>query len=183
MYVPEPFRLDPAEIPALVGAWPFATVVTAAPGLVASHVPLVLVDGRLVGHLAISNPQAAALGGPALAIFHGPHAMVRSDTYREPHRHVPTWNYLAIHATGLAEPLDAEVAARAALAALQPDAGPDADVVARLARGIVGFAIAVERWDAKAKLSQNRDPEDRARVRDVHAGLPIAEFMDRGGVR
>ena len=36
--------------------------------------------------------------------------------------------------------------------------------VERLAREIVGFAIAVTRLEGKLKLSQNRDREDRARV-------------------
>ena len=41
-------------------------------------------------------------------------------------------------------------------------------------RGIVAFSIAVERVDAKFKLSQNRPVEDRARV---------LQAMDEGGER
>jgi transcriptional regulator len=39
-------------------------------------------------------------------------------------------------------------------------------------RGIVGFEVAVDTVDAKFKLSQNRPPQDRARV---------LEAMDAGG--
>jgi GNAT superfamily N-acetyltransferase len=40
----------------------------------------------------------------------------------------------------------------------------DADQLARLERGIVGITVEVERLEGKAKLSQNRAPEDREGV-------------------
>lgn len=184
MYVPPAFSLDLGELAPLLAAWPFATVVSAGSlGLFASHVPLVVHEGRLVGHLARANPQVADLDGPLLAIFHGPHAMVRSDWYRTPTTQVPTWNYLAIHANGVGRPFDAEAAVRLAMSALQPDtaadARPSAERVASLARGVVGFAIEVERWEGKAKLSQNRDPEDQARVAARLADTEIGPWMRR----
>lgn len=195
VYVPPPFdSVLPEQIPDLVAAWPFATLVTTgALGPYASHVPLVLHEGRLVGHLARANPQVADLDGPVLAIFHGPHAMVRSDWYGAPARQVPTWSYAAVHATGRARPADPLRALDLVMAAFQPgERVPSGDgdrdrLVARLATAIHAFEIEVDRWEAKAKLSQNRDAADRARVRAAlrergsEDDLAIAAWMERLG--
>jgi transcriptional regulator len=171
MYVPSYAAVPELEqVRAHARSWPFATLVTSGSlGLFATHVPL-LVDGdRLIGHLARANPHLVDLDGPALAIFHGPHAFVRSDWYAEPTRQVPTWNYLAVHATGTArtlrEPADVLAALAALMAAMQPDGvPPDPGYVEKLAKGVVAIELAVERWEGKAKLSQNKGPEDRERV-------------------
>jgi len=195
MYVPRLFaEADPARIRAWADAWPFATLFTAgALGPYATHVPL-LRDGddRLVGHVARANPQVEDLGGTALAVFSGPHAMIRSDWYAQPEVHVPTWNYAAVHATGTARVLDDPLPALDLLMArFQPaDRIPSGEAerdafVAKLARAVVAFEIRVERWEGKAKLSQNRDPEDRRRVREALRArgegddLVIAAWMDR----
>src|ERR1022692_2191730 len=57
--------------------------------------------GRLLGHLALANPQwsTAQPDVPALAIVHGPQAYVSPSWYqstRQEGRPVPPWNY---HAT------------------------------------------------------------------------------------
>ena len=176
MYVPPLYAEDPERIARNVRDWPFATVVTTgALGLFATHVPLVLVgERRLVGHVARSNPHHADFDGPVLVVFHGPHAAIRSDWYGEPARHVPTWSYVAVHATGtirtIADPIEALDLAVSAFHAPDrvPTGEPDRDAfVAKLARAIVAFEIDVVRWEAKAKLSQNRDDADRTRVRDA----------------
>ena len=178
MYVPSLFADDPALISEHVRRWPFATVFTSgAAGPQASHVPLVLAaPDRLVGHLARANPHADDLSVdlpcPILAVFHGPHAFVSSNWYQEPDKHVPTWNYLALHATGSACCLsDPTEALDLAMATLQPpDRVPSGHAsrdafLASLSRAIVAFEIRVHRWEGKAKLSQNRSPDDRERVR------------------
>jgi len=62
-------------------------------------------DGRLIGHMARSNPQwrTAAPGVDALTIVHGPQAYISPSWYestREHGRTVPTWNYTTVHFTG-----------------------------------------------------------------------------------
>ncbi len=193
MYVPKSFALPPDAAAEHVRASPFAVLFTSGRlGPYASHVPLLL-DGpdRLIGHLARANPQVEDLDGQALAVFAGPHAFVSSRWYAEPERHVPTWNYTAVHATGAVRRLEDPLPALAALmAAFQPeDPIPSGDVgrdelVEKLARAVVAFELRVERWDGKAKLSQNRSPEDAERVRDALArGGPeaaaVAERMPR----
>lgn len=208
MYVPDHFCLDdPAAVAELLRAHGFALLVTAgAEGVQASHIPLLL-DGdlaepgaaRLLGHLARANPQVrelerlAAEGGEALAVFQGPHAYV-SPRWYAPGPAVPTWNYLAVHVYGPIRPVGEPVALRALMARLiatyeagaaEPYAldGQDPDFVARMLRGIYAFELPVARLEAKAKLSQNRSPEDRARVAAAlereGAGQATAAWMHR----
>ena len=89
-----------------------------------SHVPLLLVPGcephgTLLGHVARANPHWEALRGvESIAVFHGPHAYVSPSWYTEPAAAVPTWNYAAIHAHGVAELIEDEAETRAVLDAL-----------------------------------------------------------------
>ena len=113
MFTPPAYRRD--ELPVLHGhieAHGFATLVTLGrDGLMASHIPL-LIDkdiepyGRLRGHFSRANPQWRDFDPeiPALAIFQGPNAYVSPTSYPSKREHgkvVPTWNYTAVHATGL----------------------------------------------------------------------------------
>lgn len=136
--------------------------------------------GRLLGHLALANPQwsTAQPGVPGLAIVHGPQAYVSPSWYPSTMQHgrtVPTWNYTSVHLIG---PV-----------IFHRDAGWLRDIVTRLTeqherhrdrrwriqdappayiegqlRGIVGVELTVTHIEAKDKLSQNRGPADRAGV-------------------
>ncbi len=189
MYVPRYFRQDdPATIRAAIRAARLGSLVTQHDGeLFASHVPMLLEDepaphGRLIAHLARANPQWKAIGErtSALVIFHGPDAYVTPSFYASKRDHgkvVPTWDYIAIHAYGTVRVIDdagdvleivtkltnAHEARRAEPWAV--DDAPEPYIAAEL-RAIVGIEIAIERFDAKWKLSQNREERDFAGVRD-----------------
>ena len=157
--------------------------------------------GRLIGHLALANPQwrSAGPGTVALAIVHGPQAYVSPSWYPGTARHgkmVPTWNYVSVHFTG---PLTVhrdpgwlrEVVTRLTE---RHEAGrpapwrvcdaPDGFIDSQL-RAIVGVEVAIATVEAKQKLSQNRNPEDRAGALDGLRGEPgpgaaaIADLMAR----
>ncbi len=178
LYSPEAFRVtDRATLLAFAAAHPFATVITHGEGGVqASHLPL-LVDeatGRLRGHLARDNDQLAhlAAGGPALAVFHGPHGYVSPSVY-EGQRGVPTWNYVIVHARGRARVLDEagleqvlhDSVARFDTPGWRARFGQDwPDVPRPMLKAIAGFAIDVETLEGKWKLSQNRPEGDREKV-------------------
>jgi transcriptional regulator len=182
MYVPSSFgESDPEQLLELCARYPFATVVTpAAAEIWISHLPL-LARRRgggvvLVGHFARANGhwQALGAGAPTTAIFHGPHAYV-SPTWYVTAPAVPTWNYVVVHAVGRAQAHDdagyvanvvrdlTERFEGRGAGAWSPDGLP-AEFSARQLEAIVGFEIAVERWEGKVKLSQNRSAEDRAGV-------------------
>ncbi len=185
MYVPDRYaEQDPATIRAFIDAHPFALLVTTRGGAPhATHLPLLLegdVDsGSVVGHVAKGNPQWRDFDGEteALAVFHGPHAYV-SPTWYGATPYVPTWNYAAVHLAGRPVVIDDHDEHRRALALLterfeDPSApgawsmdGLPVEYREAMQAGTVAFRMPVERVEAAFKLSQNRTPEIRARVRD-----------------
>jgi transcriptional regulator len=189
MYVPKQFQItDTAWCHALMRAQSFAVMITAddAGAPFATHLPI-LVDpargslGTLRGHVARANPhwRYVAAGRPTLAIFSGAHAYVSPSWYAT-HPSVPTWNYVAVHATGTGTLVEEPERVKTLLADLvrtYESGGPTAwsfeslaaDYLAGMQRGIVAFEIPIERLEGKAKLSQNRDAVDQARTREALA--------------
>ena len=199
MYVPKHFEVtDTAWCHALMRAQSFALMITAddtgAP--FATHLPI-LVDerrgplGTLRGHVARANPhwRHLAAGRPTLVVFSGAHAYVSPSWYAT-HPAVPTWNYVAVHASGTGALVEDAEQVRALLADLvhvYESPGPEAwsfealpaDYVAGMQRGIVAFEIPIARLEGKAKLSQNRDAVDRGRTREALAASddPVARAV------
>ncbi|HKX64419.1 MAG TPA: FMN-binding negative transcriptional regulator [Rhizomicrobium sp.] len=179
MYVPDHFREDRPEIlHDAVRRIGFATLVTQ--GLEANHLPMLLTDSVLRGHVARANPVWQAGAGEALAIFLGPHAYVSPNWYpskAETGKAVPTWNYITVHARGhinwVQDPdwlcahvgalSDANEAGRE-----QPWKIADApsSYIDGLVRAIVGFELTISKLEGKYKLSQNRDAADLAGARE-----------------
>ena len=167
---------DPGRIVAMIEKNSFGTLVTHGPeGLLATHVPfLVHRDGdrlMLSAHLGAPNPQCALLdGGPALAIFTGPHAYISPLWYRTQPA-VPTWDYVAVHIHGRLEAVtdDAEVSRILRDLAVQDPEKFDLDALPeqfrkRMVAGIRAFRLPAERIEAQWKMSQNRSPADRVAV-------------------
>jgi transcriptional regulator len=148
----------------------------------ASHLPFLLdpdrgPEGTLLAHMARANPQwrefrgLAERGDQALVAFQGPHAYI-SPTWYGPGEAVPTWNYVAVHAYGTPQVIDDPSEVRALLERLvhQQEAGfqtpwsleqAEDSYITRMLRGIVAFQIPIARLEAKAKLNQNRTPDQR----------------------
>lgn len=156
-----------------------------AHGLQASHLPLLLdpsqgPNGTLRGHFARANPQWKDLaeGAEALVIFAGAEAYVSPGFYPGKAEHgkvVPTWNYLAVHAYGIAEVFDDAERLRQLVGDLtnQHEASQatpwriedaPAEYIDSMLKAIVGFSLPIQRLEGKRKLSQNRNPTDRAGV-------------------
>lgn len=188
MYVPRAFAVDDIKIlHQQMQASPLPVLVThASQGLLASHVPMLLNSdegpcGTLYGHLARANPhwQDLAQGTEALVIFAGEQAYISPTFYPGKADHgkaVPTWNYLAVHAYGMAEVFDDAERLLALVSRLSdrqeanrpaPWAVSDApaDYVDSMLKAIVGFRLPITRLQGKRKLSQNRDARDQAGVR------------------
>lgn len=188
MYIPDMFVLEDREAAfGLIRRFDFALVVTALDGVpVASHLPILLDAGRgpngtLMGHMARANPQwrdfeaLAEAGAETLVVFQGAHAYVSPRWYGHDGKAVPTWNYMAVHAYGTARLAGDDDASRAHLEhlvstqeAAMPEPwsldGQSPDYLSAMRRGIVAFEIPIARLEAKAKLSQNKTPEERAGV-------------------
>ena len=182
MYVPDHFREDPPDVlHAAIRDIGFATLVTE--GLEANHLPMLLQDSVLRGHVARANPVWKAGDGAALAIFLGPHAYISPNWYpskADTGKAVPTWNYITVHAKGRIRWIEDADWLRAhvtALSALHESPRPDpwavsdapASYIDGLLRAIVGFELTIETLEGKYKLSQNRPEPDQQGVRDALA--------------
>jgi transcriptional regulator len=121
MYTPHYATMqDEAELYALMQQFSFATLVSCdAHGLpTASHVPFFIQPGVLRTHLAKANPQWQGIEHrEVLVIFQGDHAYISPRYYQSDHR-VPTWNYQAVHAYGVASIVGEDEAKRHMLAEL-----------------------------------------------------------------
>ena len=193
MYVPRFNAMDDAdEIRRLVTGVGSAQLVTVGPGgyPAATLLPVIWDGARLVLHMARANEHWKAIepGAPALAVVTGPEAYVSPAWYPSKAEHgrvVPTWNYSAVHFTGRVEVhtdpdwlLDAVTRLTEAHERPRADSWAVTDAppryVEKQLRAIVGIEFAVERIEAKAKLSQNKDDADFAGVvaglRDEGAG-------------
>lgn len=115
-------------------------------------------------------------------VFQGPSAYVRCAWYSDPG--LPTYNFIAVHVHGRAEPLTDHEAVLEHLAELidiheapypDPFALRDAkdSYLLALLPHIAPFTLAIERIEGKVKLSQNRSAADRAGV--------IAGLSEGGG--
>ena len=209
MYIPKHFEApDVAWCHDLIRREPFAILVgiDQAGAPLATHLPVLLDEapaplGTLLAHVARPNPQwqLFARDRPVLVVFPGAHTYVSPSWYGQ-HPSVPTWNYVAVHAYGVPRVIQDPGRVRALLDRLvrtfedgrpvpwRMDGLPD-DYIDRMLRGIVAFEIPIDRLEGKAKLSQNRPPGDRARVRaalaagDDPLARAVAELMAEPGPR
>jgi transcriptional regulator len=183
MYVPRFNALEDAdEIRRLVTTVGSAQLITVADdGYPAATLLPVVWDGdRLVLHMARANQHWKTIqdGAPALAVVTGPEAYVSPAWYASKSEHgrvVPTWNYSAVHFTGRValrhDPawlLDAVTRLTDTHEQRRPEPwGVDdapAVYVEKQLKAIVGIEFTIERVEAKAKLSQNKDDADFAGV-------------------
>lgn len=183
MYLPAAFREERQEVlEAFIRRHPLgALVCTTADGLTANHIPMILADGRLRGHVARSNDVWRQVGpdAPVLVIFGGANHYMSPSWYPAKQEHgkvVPTWNYSVVHAHGtirfsdeksqtlgyVTELTNAQEAARP-----QPWSVSDAPAkyIDMQLSGILTFEIAVTRLIGKFKASQHRGAAERQSVR------------------
>lgn len=185
MYV-DPDYVEPEldEVYRLVEAHPFATLVTADPGLRIAHVPVQVRttdDGarEIVAHVAAVDPFADSVrrGADILVSVLGPSVYVTPAWYAD--RGLPTYNFVAIELRGTCVPLDDPDAVRGHLMRLVADHegarhdevddrwrvdGWARDRTTELLPELQAFTMRVDEVTAKLKLSQNRTPGDRRGV-------------------
>ncbi len=177
-HTPRYLMTDPAEVARLVRNHPWATFVSAtSSGLVASHYPVLLDETAptltVLSHFGRPDDELHELGQhQMLVIVQGPHDYV-SPSWYAPGDLVPTWNHVTAHLYGTPEILD-EDENYAVLSRLtdhfegQRPGGrslsEDEAGTRRVAKGTTGLRLRVDRFEARAKLSQNKSPEVRANI-------------------
>jgi transcriptional regulator len=180
MYIPRSFAVaDQPRLHDFIESHSFGLLVSqVADRPFATHLPMLLErdagpHGAIVGHFARANPHWRDASGPALAVFSGPHAYISPRWYAA-ELTVPTWNYVAVHASGPLEIIEDRAALLeivtqmvAVYEAGRPDPWPmvdNAEFVDNMLRQIVGFRLPIEQLKGKWKLNQNHPVERRERV-------------------
>ncbi|MDG2284696.1 MAG: FMN-binding negative transcriptional regulator [Alphaproteobacteria bacterium] len=202
-YVPNAFRIkDLTTQHELIAANSFGLLITETPdGPGLSHIPFLLDRergsmGHLRCHVAMANKIWRGIADkPVTAVFSGPHAYISPDWYANPDL-VPTWNYTAAYVTGTVAIMDDSALEGFLWVLSDREEGRitgkkpwtmdrvDADALAQMRKAIVGIDIEITRIDGKAKMSQNREADDRDGVvrnlRDLGTpdALAVANLVD-----
>src|SRR6478752_5024295 len=179
-HTPRYLMTDPDEVKRLIRGNPWATFVSpTSSGLVASHYPAILDEDdegiTIVSHFGRPDDELHELGNhEILIIVQGPHDYV-SPSWYAPGDLVPTWNHVTAHLYGTPEILTDEEN-YAVLSRLtdhfegdRPGArhlSQDEAGTRRTAKGTVGLRMRVDRFDARAKLSQNKPAHVQDRIVD-----------------
>lgn len=192
MWIPRPYAMDEAELRPLVDEVGSAELITVGADSfpIATRLPIIWREGRLIFHMAAANPQWRTIGEatPALAVVTGPEAYITPSWYTEKEEHgrvAPTWNYSAVHFRGRATVHRDPDWVRAAVSDLsdlherrrdRPWSIEDAprSYVDQQMAAIVGVELAIESIEAKAKRSQNQSHANR---------VTVIENLDPGGYR
>lgn len=191
-HTPHYLLTDPAEVRRLADENPWMTFVSStSAGLVASHYAALVEDDpsdpgaiTIVTHFGRPDEVAHEVGQREMMIIvQGPHGYISPNWYA-PGDLVPTWNHVTAHLHGTPEILDADenYAVLQRLVARFENRMPepvtldtDEEKMRRTALGTVGLRIRVTRFDARAKLSQNKTPEVRERImRELESDGPYA---------
>lgn len=199
-YTPHFLLEDVAEVKRLIRENPWATIVSAtAAGIVASHYPVVLEETTddeisIVSHVGRPDERAHELGEhEILVIIQGPHGYISPNWYPA-EQIIPTWNHVTAHLYGTPEILSDDENFRV-LGELvdhfeQRMPTPvtlqlDEEGSRHVAKGTVGIRLRVTRFDARAKLSQNKAPEVVDRIIEAldngpdYANPALADEMRR----
>ncbi|GAB3633408.1 FMN-binding negative transcriptional regulator [Microbacterium shaanxiense] len=194
---------DVAEMRRVIEQNPWATIVSDGDeGQVASHYVMMLDEDHddltIVGHVGRPDDLIHGMGErELLVVFQGPHGYVSPGWYGAETQAVPTWNYIAVHLSGVPEILTDDENLRVLDRLVERFEGrmPDPRLmwerpndeafVRRLAAGTVGFRLTPTRVVAKRKLSQNKDAATVERViaelqgDGVYANPALADEMRR----
>jgi transcriptional regulator len=203
MYLPPQFAAkDPSIARDLMRAHPFANLVSVDGEGFPFVTPLPLhLEERgdtmyLLGHVARPNPHRSYLADrpKALVTFLGPHAYMTPRVYPDLTR-VPTWTYLAVHATVEARLIESFDDKDQLLKHLIHDHDPayadqwralDEDYQQKMMRGITAFELKVVELQCKVKLNQHRPEAHAAMAQTYGAGNPdeqaLAHWMRRLGM-
>lgn len=119
--------------------------------------------------MARANPLWKEFDGQrVLAIFQGPHSYV-SPTWYQTAPAVPTWNYTSVHCYGNVSLLSVDelrIVMEALVHKFEPTLQAQKEImprafIERKLKGIIGFKIEIEEFQAKEKLGQHRSQADQ----------------------
>lgn len=198
MYIPKLNHMEnPGEIKSFLERFSFATIITQVNQTPqATHLPFIIREENekiiLQSHFAKANIQWRYIEEAInLIIFLQPHAYISTEHY-EKTLNVPTWNYIAIHVYGKARILTDKSQKldiiKNTIDFYDPEYHAQWDKLPSkykdgMLEGIVAFSISSDDIQAKKKLSQNKNQNERQNIINYLSTSPkdheqqIAEFM------
>lgn len=197
MYVPNHFRIPDDELARLLAEARGGNLITVhRDGPKASYVPLHLTQRAgqrvLVTHLVRNNPSAREeVIADGLAIIDVTDAYVSPAWYatNEQLPNVPTWDYVTVHLWGKVSIDHSPEGALKAATELTERMGEQwcldkvgQEKLEKMARAIVAVEMTVDRVEAKAKMSQNRHPDDIRSLLahfEQHGPAELADYLRR----
>lgn len=183
---------DKQHLIEVIRTFPLATIISVENNQAfISHLPLILEDEILIGHIDIYNPQANLLkeNREVTLIFSGPQCYISPSVYST--TQLPTWNYIKVHLKGKVKAIESKTALKQSLIAMTefleaPDhkyiLEPDNPRMERNLDYIKMFEIRITDWEGKFKLSQDKKPSDmrNARAELIKANqISIQTFLDK----
>lgn len=175
---PRYLMTDPEEVKRLIRGNSWATFVSnTSNGLIASHYPVILDEDAeeltIISHFGRPDDRMHELGEhEILVIIQGANDYISASWY-EPGDLVSTWDHMTAHLYGVPEILSDEENYQmlSKLTDMFEQHYPNGRSLSedeagtrREAKGSVGLRMRVTRFDARAKLSQNKPPEVFERI-------------------
>ncbi|MBA3971061.1 MAG: FMN-binding negative transcriptional regulator [Bacteroidetes bacterium] len=181
MYIPPYYKEENEQILIeFMEAHSFANLIsTSNSKILATHLPFVIEKRAkglvLVSHMAKANPQWETFtANDVLVIFQGPHAYISPTNY-EKQQNVPTWNYIAVHASGkariISEPGEVMNLMEKTINNFEKQfyeqwKSLPPEYVNGMLKAIVAFEIEVTELAGKFKLSQNKTKNEQLHIID-----------------
>lgn len=161
---------DRTHIVEVIKTYPLATIISVKDNEpLITHLPLILKDDKLVGHIDIYNPQTKLLkdNNDITVLFNGPQCYISPSIYTT--TQLPTWNYIRVHLKGKVNTIENTKALKESLITMTefleaPDhkyvLEPENPRLDANLKYIQLFEIEIENWEGKFKLSQDKLPKD-----------------------
>jgi len=162
----------------VIKTYPLATLISVKDNApIITHLPLILKDNKLVGHIDIYNPQTKLLkdNNNLTILFYGPQCYISPSIYTT--TQLPTWNYIRVHLKGKVNAIeDTQALKRSLIELTEFLEAPDHKYILETnnpkleanLKYIKLFEIDITQWEGKFKLSQDKHPKD---IRNARAAL------------
>ncbi|MBT8326009.1 MAG: FMN-binding negative transcriptional regulator [Winogradskyella sp.] len=175
----------------VIKTYPLATLISVANNKpLITHLPLIIKEDKLIGHIDIYNPQTELLKNniEVAVLFHGPQCYISPSVYST--TQLPTWNYIKVHLNGTVKAIndhqtikDSIIRMTEFLEGNEPKyiLHPDNPRMEKFVNYIVGFEIKITKWEGKFKLSQDKKSSDMKAAREHLIKVnqaSIRQFLD-----
>lgn len=196
MYIPKTYKWNnEEEITSFIKQNSFGLLVSSS--LHGVHIPLSIKKIKdtfyLEGHIAKVNEVLDVVDKNVLVVFSGPHAYISPSLYTNKNT-VPTWDYLAVHVYGQFELIEDYTSKIAVLEDtiltyekeyLNQWKVLSDDYKNQMVKAITVFRVKVDRFEATAKLSQNKTPQEIKNIKEalLNSGsetkVELANYMNK----